>query len=67
MGLKCKITITPSGDKIVTNEDGTVNKLYADALRYTQNQEEALNLWASSYLPEFETTTGKSQCRMLNC
>lgn len=61
MGLKCKITTTSTGNKVVNNEDGSINKLFAQALEYTKNEEKALNLWASSYLPEFKIATGKNE------
>ena len=46
--LSCRISIR-NGVAEVFNEDGTPSELYAEALKETGNQEEALNLWAIAY------------------
>jgi hypothetical protein len=58
MGLLCRINYT---GKIanVYNEDGTPSMLYQRALEFTGDQQEALNIWATSTLEEFEQATGK--------
>ena len=50
--LSCRISIR-NGVAEVFNEDGTPSELYAEALRETGNQEEALNLWAIAYSQDF--------------
>lgn len=59
MGLKCQISYSNTGQAIVTNSTGNISQLYTDALALTQNQEAALNIWASAFTPEFEQTFGK--------
>lgn len=58
MGLKCRIGYT---GKIATayNEDGTPSRLYQEALAFTGDQQEALSIWATSTLEEFEQASGK--------
>jgi hypothetical protein len=60
MGLKCQISYSNTGQAIVTNSTGNISKLYTDALALTQNQDAALNIWASAFTPEFEQTFGKA-------
>ena len=60
--LSCRISIR-NGVAEVFNEDGTPSELYAEALKETGNQEEALNLWAIAYSQDFvaeSPTTGDS-------
>jgi hypothetical protein len=52
MGLKCKISYD-GGVAIVTDNNGNPSKLYSAALSITQNQELALNMWATAYSKEF--------------
>jgi GNAT superfamily N-acetyltransferase len=52
MGLKCKISYD-QGVAIVTDNNGNPSKLYSAALSITQNQELALNMWATAYSKEF--------------
>ena len=59
MGLKCQISYSNTGQAIVTDSTGNISQLYTDALALTQNQEAALNIWASAFTPEFEQTFGK--------
>lgn len=59
MGLKCQISYSNTGQAIVTDSSGNISQLYTDALALTQNQEAALNIWASAFTPEFEQTFGK--------
>lgn len=58
MGLKCRISYSASGQAMVTDANGNASKLFADALAVTQDQNAALNIWASAYTPEFQETFG---------
>ena len=58
MGLKCKINYI-NNVPVATNETGNPSLLYLDALQYTGNSEEALNIWATVSTPEFENAFGK--------
>lgn len=58
MGLKCRISYSASGQATVTDANGNASKLFADALAVTQDQNAALNIWASAYTPEFQETFG---------
>lgn len=53
MGLKCQISHR-EGHPIVYDSNGEVSQLYMDALDVTGNEEEALNLWATSQLDSFK-------------
>lgn len=59
MGLKCKLK-TENGKRVVKNQDGTNNQLFQDLLKVAKDNNEALKMWASSYLPEFQAVTGKT-------
>lgn len=52
MGLSCRI-IYKNGVASVFNADGTPSELYAEALKQTGNQEDALNIWAVAYTDEY--------------
>ena len=56
MGLKCQILRNESGEVVkVIAKNGLDSKLYKEALEYTKgNEEEALKLWASNYVDEFQ-------------
>jgi hypothetical protein len=58
VGLKCRIGYT---GKIATayNEEGSPSKLYQEALAFIGDQQEALSIWATSTLEEFEQASGK--------
>lgn len=60
MGLKCKITYI-NNIPVATNEAGNPSLLYRDALAYTGNATEALNIWATVSTPEYQSIFGKPQ------
>ena len=63
MGIKCRIIRNPQTGKIENVEapNGEQSQLYLDALAMTQNEEEALDLWATSYIDEFKEIYGNSE------
>lgn len=63
MGVKCRIIRNPQTGKIENVEapNGEQSQLYLDALAMTQNKEEALDLWATSYIDEFKEIYGNSE------
>lgn len=63
MGIKCKIIRNPETNEIENVEapNGAQSILFQEALAYTQNKEEALDLWATSYIDEFKEIYGNSE------
>lgn len=58
MGLKCRIIYATDGTATVFEENGELSSLYEDALEFTGDQEQALNIWATVETPEFQDTVG---------
>lgn len=52
----CRIVTLQDGVKTAINDDGTVNKLYTEALEIF-DQEKALEIWSIVYSPEFTIQT----------
>lgn len=59
MGLKCRIGRRADGTLLVTNENGTPSSLYQQALAYTKNEKDALEMWAVASTPDFVESIGK--------
>lgn len=60
MGLKCRIDRS-NGQTRVFDEQGNPDLLFQEALSLTNgNTQEALNIWATAYTPEFEEQTGNA-------
>ena len=54
MSLGCRLRTRVDGSIAVTNPDGTPSQLYAEALAFTEgNQEEAFNIWKTAYSDDF--------------
>lgn len=58
MGLKCRIVYATDGTATVFEENGELSSLYEDALEFTGNQDQALNIWATVETPEFQEMVG---------
>jgi len=63
MGLNCRIIKNPQTGKVENVEapNGAQSLLYSDALETTGNEQEALDLWATSYIDEFKEIYGNSE------
>jgi len=59
MGLKCRIGRKADGTLLVTNENGFPSSLYQQALAYTKNEKDALEMWAVASTPDFVESIGK--------
>lgn len=55
MGLKCRVSYSPTGTATAYNEDGSISALYTALLsRYNGNQSSALEAWAVAQTEEFK-------------
>jgi len=63
MGIKCRIIRNPKTNEIENVEapNGAQSVLFDDAVSFTKNKEEALDLWTVSYLDKFKEVYGNSE------
>jgi len=63
MGISCRVIRNPKNNEIEAVEapNGDQSILFREAQVYTQNKEEALDLWAVSYIDEFKERYGNSE------
>lgn len=55
MGLKCRVSYSPTGTATAYNEDGSISSLYTALLsRFNGNQTQALETWAVTQSEEFK-------------